>query len=229
MSSWIAILAAWLFVAVPRPECVVVNGDPAAGLPPHPTTRNIDITVSFRGHPASGASLLLSTSAGQFLRQVPVDSRGVAHLRGLQPGKYWVVATDKVYDSQLLLSVAADAKTTTTRLSVELFTRTAQNFAGINATPVTEHLPRFAGTVKDPSGAPVAGAAVEIYPDGIADTAQVVIVRSDDLGHFSADLRSGVYRALIREQGFKIYRIGFQIAEKAASKDLSPVLQIGGC
>jgi len=231
MSSWLAFLAVWLFVAVPRPECVVVeNADPFAGLPPHPATRNVDITVSFRGKPASGASLLLSTGGGQFQRQVTADSQGVAHLRDLQTGKCLVFATDKLYGSKVLLIVAADAKTATTGLSVELFTRTVQDFAAISATPVTEHLPRFAGVVKDLSGAPVAGAAVEIYPDGIAETGQVVTVRADNSGHFSADLPSGVYRALIRQQGFKAYRVGFQIEEKAASKDLFPVLQIStGC
>ena len=230
MSSWTAVLAVCLFVATPRPECVIVtNGDPAAGLAPHPTARNVDITVSFRGKSANGVSLLLSTGGGQFLRQVSADSHGVAHLRDLQPGKYLVVVTDKLYEARLLLSVSADAEKTATGLSVELFTLTTQDFSWINAIPVTEHLARFAGTVTDPSGAPLPGAAVEIYPDGNTETEQVIIVRSDDSGRFSADLPSGVYRALIREQGFKVYRVGFQIEERADARNLSPVLQLGGC
>jgi hypothetical protein len=230
MKTFALLIATLSLAGVAHSECAVVtSGNFPANLPSRNASRNVDVTVNLYGKPAPEAVLTASNSEGRFLFRVPLDSHGVGHLRDLKPGKYFLSATDHAYQFPMLLKVAADANASVTTFSMDLFSYSSADAGHITKMQATEHVRQFMGTVLDATGAPVPGAAVEIYPDGSWDPARAVVVRVDDSGHFSAKLSNGLYRAIIRGTGFRANAVVFQIEPDASAKEFSITLQIGSC
>jgi Carboxypeptidase regulatory-like domain len=223
-------VATLLLASAAHSECAVVtSGNLSANLPPRNASRNVDITVNLYGKPAPEAVLTVSTPEGQFLFRVPLDSHGVGHLRDLKSGNYFLSATDHAYQFPMLLKVAADANASVTAYSMDLVSPSSADVEHITRMQVTEHVRQFTGSILDATGAPVPGAAVEIYPDGSWDPARALVVRVDGSGHFSAKLSNGLYRAIIRGTGFRANAVVFQIEPDAPTKDLTITLLIGSC
>jgi hypothetical protein len=230
MKNLSLLIATLLLASTAHSECAVVTaGNFAANLMPHNASRNVDITVNLYGKPALEAVLAVSTTEGQFLFSVPLDSHGVGHLRDLKPGSYVLNGTDHAYESVMLLKVDAGASVSATALSMDMFSHSSTDVDHITKMQVTDHVRQFTGSIQDASGAPVPGAAVEIYPDGTWDPARAVVVRVDGSGHFSAKLSNGLYRAIIRGTGFRANAVVFQIEPDAGAKEFTITLQIGSC
>ena len=206
-------------------------------LTPQPSSGNVQIIVKLDGTPLPHASIIVSIVREyreQFLFSVSADVQGVAQLSDLKPGRYHVVGvTAQNVSADLLLDVSAKPEKRATLFSLNLLSPAAlgRQFAlGLTGKMgVSERLREFTGTVQDQSGAAVANAVVEIYPDGDGKPASTVSLKADETGHFSAALPDGVYRAVIHLLGFKPYPVVFQIVQDADAKDLLVVLKVASC
>jgi hypothetical protein len=214
-------------------ECVEVG-------PSNPllSAANVQITVNLDGKPLPLANLVISVVAKdgeQFLFSASADAYGVARLSDLKPGRYHVIGMGRNgIESDIFLDVSATAEKRVSYFSLNLLgpAESARHLAMALAgkMPVSEHLREFTGTVQDQSGAGIANAVVEIYRDGDGKQASTTVsLTVDEAGRFSTKLPYGVYRAIVRSDGFKPYPVVFEILQDGDAKDLSVVLKVASC
>ncbi|MBF5044196.1 carboxypeptidase regulatory-like domain-containing protein [Aggregicoccus sp. 17bor-14] len=143
----------------------------------------VEVTVTGGGERLEGAELMLwRDKEDVFHSDRASGPDGVVAMRGLPPGSYWLVATQREHLPSERQQVRVE-EGQTARLSVEL--------------------PRGAslsGAVVDERGQPVAGAQVGVLPRAVAATT------SDAAGHFALrPLRAGVrYRLEARREGYDL-------------------------
>lgn len=240
MKFLLAIVAALVFAGIVHSECVeVTSGISTDGLTPHEASRNVRITVNLNGKPTAHASLTVSAVKGQLLFTVPLDPDGVGRLHNLNPGSYLITAMDPPFRSDLLLQIPTRPGRSVTTFSMNL----VKSFGFLNVTsggqqlfltsvakmPISERLRQFMGVVRDEAGSAVPSAEVDIFSDGTWEQVMVAGLRTDQSGHFSATLPTGIYRAIIHEPGFNPKPIVFQIKPDGEVKDLTVVLKVGSC
>ena len=92
--------------------------------------------------------------------------------------------------------------------------------------PAREIVREFTGSLQDSWGAMIAGANIKVVRKGAADKADVLRLKSDANGHFSAQLTEGAYVAFFSSPGFRTEIVPFEVAAQG-EKEMLVKLQIG--
>jgi len=212
-------------------ECVVY------GPPFKSSSERISVTTLLDGNPVKGAQVSLFPYPRHFDDQpqysVVSDVAGVAVIPRLSTGSYEVVATAQWgWAADLLITVSESLEGS--RFPLEL--RPDRSHAVIDAAIVAAaklpptRLPAFAGSVRDPSGAGIKGAAIAVWRAGESHTALPAESTTGDGGRFSISLPEGKYVALFSEPGFSLKSLVFEISHSAPQSGLDEILEIGhGC
>ncbi len=197
------------------------------------SNRNVRITAFLDGKPIPGATVevfqmgeepLDLTARREPLVSLSTDDRGVAVLPQLKQGLYRIVATSGVdLDSTLYLAVAKNAEDKASEFSIDLKpTQTAK-------IPVSERIQEFKGVVKDPSGAPVAGALIKAFAKDSKVKTKVLEVKADENGHFSGPLSDGTYAVFVEAPGFRTRVLVLEVDKNGEGKELHVPLLVGSC
>lgn len=87
-------------------------------------------------------------------------------------------------------------------------------------------LPTLRGVVKDPSGAVIPGAWVDVVAKG-EEGKRLVLIRADRAGQFTAYLPNGEYVAIVSSQGFRIRVQAFIVDHSLTTGELQIQLDLG--
>ena len=85
----------------------------------------------------------------------------------------------------------------------------------------------FAGAVKDPSGAPIPNASIQIFKKGELDEWNGTLLYADQYGRFTVPLPDGEYLAFFQSSGFQSRIAAFEINPQADQAVVSVILQVG--
>jgi len=92
--------------------------------------------------------------------------------------------------------------------------------------PARETVREFTCSVQDSWGAMITGANIKVVRKGSANAANVLRLKSDANGHFSAQLTEGDYVAFFSSPGFRTEIVPFEVAAQGV-KEMLVKLQIG--
>jgi hypothetical protein len=205
---------------------------------------NIVITASLDGKGARAARIEVLTAINEPRFSLVADERGVTALPVLPPGSYHIVAVtlaqphEELYLAELAFDVSQNLVNGASFLTMDLIS--ANRFWPMDL-PVDESsaprgkplaigaVQRFQGSVIDPAGSIIAGAAIRVFREESSGHVLVTEIRVDESGHFSGPLGPGVYTASVKMLGFRTRMIIFEIAPHVEAKDLEISLNVGGC
>jgi 5-hydroxyisourate hydrolase-like protein (transthyretin family) len=202
---------------------------------PQQSSRHVRIAVTLNGHVVKGAKVDLCrfVKQDQLCFSVLTGEDGIAATPKLADGDYTVGASvdddtyEQLYGGDLYLHVSGHGGQKSFTVDLTKSFRAAQAVAAAaDALPVKERLQEFQGSLRDPSGAPIAGVSIRIIRKGSAGHAIVQKLKSNDAGQFSSHLDDGVYIAFFTFPGFRTRTIPFEIINQGA-KELRITLQIG--
>lgn len=202
---------------------------------PQQSSRHVRIAVALKGHAVKGAKVNFCrfVKQEQLCFSVITGEDGIAATPKLADGDYTVGASvdddkyDQLYGGELYLHVSGHSgqKSFTVDLTESFRAAEAAN-AAADALPVKERLQEFQGSLRDPSGAAIAGVNIRILRKGSTDHAIVQKLKSDNAGQFSAHLDDGLYVAFFTFPGFRTQTVPFEVTRQGAT-ELRITLQIG--
>jgi Carboxypeptidase regulatory-like domain len=196
------------------------------------------ISVSLDGVPVNGARIEVFKDGQDMIKPVQsllADSQGQAVLRKLPFDRYQVVASAKLnlVDGLVLDVDAAGCRLDdpSARFSMNLrpspYPTGAQRLAAAEQAPIADTLQSFQGKVRDPTGAPIAGATLDIVRMHTGGRKHAAHLRTGADGGFAAKLRQGDYVVFADAQGFSTAVAPFTISKTGAPGKLSLTLKIG--
>ena len=222
----IAAMTAWCLLSAVTAASAAVEVEV---LKPQEASHNVRIAVVLEGKPVRGAKVeFCKTPGDQSCVSVPANADGVAAVRRLRSGNYYVVASidDETNDS-LFLHVGRGRKETSFSMDLSRSYREGQEFMAAAAQlPVRDRVQEFRGSVQDPSGAFIQGVNIKIIRKGTDGKTDVVRLKSDATGRFSSQLADGTYIAFFTFAGFRTQITPFEVTSQGL-KDLRIVLQLG--
>jgi hypothetical protein len=239
--------ACLLLSAMARAECVTVTTATPRPLSYQWSSQDARIAVLLDGKPAPGAQIDILTARNDHLRfSITTDLHGLATLPTLVPEQYHVVATatDKQrgesYLAESFLDVYKGVPGSGGWVILELVPlRQVQLLelpaldqvlvGGAQRMPTIGKIPELKGSVIDPSGAPIAGATVKVFPTGSSDESHVIEIETDQNGLFSIPLPRGTYTVVVWMQAFRSQVTDFEIAPQADARDVKIVLNVAYC
>lgn len=199
-----------------------------------PSSQNPRITVLISGKAQPGAKLAISDANGEKKLVLSANSRGIAVLPDLPPGRYCIVAsTSPTLRADLCLQIADGRVPKASVFSMQLVVQPAplptleERLDAASKAPIGLLMRIFTGSVRDITGAAIPQASVEVYPQGVADTAHPLRINTDAQGRFSAALAPGKYTALIQSPGFETQLVTVEISPDADPKELDVKLNVG--
>jgi len=239
MKTFIATLALLLCAETAASHCVEVT--PAVV---QSTTPNVRIAVTLDGKPGENVKVEFYLVPGSpFTPDYAVkppytisttNNLGIASVSALAEGSYHVVVkTDDAW-ADLYLTVSSTAKTEAAVFPMNLWSEHARHETPrdrelAESKPVSQHVRRFEGMIVDPSGGPLPGAKIRVFPKGGTADAVLLEINADAEGHFSAPLPPGIYIAFVFMRAFRSGVMVFEIKGTGEPKNLEAVLQVGGC
>jgi hypothetical protein len=218
------IVASCLMLAAPA----VASSVEVRALKQQASSRRVRVAVSLNGRPATGANVDFCTAGDKPCVTVLAGKNGIAASPRLSDGDYVVTASiDDVSGGDLFLHVSRKGKTSAFSIDLTESFRAAQDYrAAADKQPILATLQVFQGLPRDPSGATIAGANINIVRRGSENHAIIQRVKTDATGHFSVTLDDGMYVAFFSCPGFRSEIIPFEIAPQG-SKELFVKLQLG--
>ncbi len=193
------------------------------------SSRNVRIAVVLNGKPLKLAKVEFCTTTGkQACFTVLTGDDGVAVPSVLALTTYHVFALfEDDLSSDLYLHVSPQGNATSFAMDLTPSFKAAQAvLAAAEKLPVRELVREFTGSVQDSWGAMITGANIKVVRKGSADKANVLRLKSDANGHFSAQLTEGAYIAFFSSQGFRTEIVPFEVAAQG-DKEMLVKLQIG--
>jgi len=198
------------------------------------------ITIDLNGRDATDVQVIVSSFGsrpGKPLRtSLSIDKSGLVILPHLAPGQYLIAAgAGENRGGSLWVEISKEKWKEVSSLSLALHplppdSPTLERLltASGKKAPI-EQIQQFQGVVVDPSGAPVLGTGVQIYPKGarVRDNKHAVKVKTDPRGDFSVALRDGVYTAVFIRAGFQPKIVTFEISHTRTTNGLRISLQLG--
>jgi hypothetical protein len=198
------------------------------------------ITIDLNGRDATDVQVIVSSFGsrpGKPLRtSLSIDKSGLVILPHLAPGQYLIAAgAGENRGGSLWVEISKEKWKEVSSLSLALHplppdSPTLERLltASGKKAPI-EQIQQFQGVVVDPSGAPVLGTGVQIYPKGarVRDNKHAVKVKTDPRGDFSVALRDGVYTAVFIRAGFQPKIVTFEISHTRTTNELRISLQLG--
>jgi len=205
-------------------QCHEVRADP-----PVQASQKITVVVEKQGQPVKGAKVAVS---GQTLPQagltVLTGSDGVAKLPTLNAGSYSIEATFEGGFAATALSVTQKAFGKPTQLTFALVhSPTKEDLAAAQSNQASWQTKALAGIVKDPSGAPIPHASIQVFKKGELDEWNGTLLYADDKGQFTVPLPAGEYLVFFQAQGFQARIAAFEIDPSAEQAIVPVILQIG--
>lgn len=192
------------------------------------SSRNVRITVVLNGKPLKLARVEFCTTTGeQTCFMVLTGDNGVAvpHVLALTTYHVFALFEDDL-SSDLYLHVSPEGKATSFAMDLTPSFKAAQAvLAATEKQPVREIVREFTGSLQDFWGAMIPGANIKVVRKGSADKADVMRLKSDASGHFSAQLADGVYIAFFSSPGFRTEIVPFEVAAQG-EKEMLVKLQI---
>jgi hypothetical protein len=224
-----SLLLALILPVFAAAECVTV--EPLVDLPP---SKKVRIVALVDGKPLQNARVEVLQNAPQPLVILRTNNHGAAKLPALKPGFYPVVATSaNQLRYETVLHVLDKAKDNAGTFSLELQLAAHPNEdetpASSRSVQVSEHIQSLKGIVQDPSGAPVPGAMIRIFPKDFQGKATAIRLKADENGNFSSTLVQGTYTMVVSLQGFKSSVVGLEITPDGEAKELQITLKVGSC
>jgi hypothetical protein len=190
-----------LVLSVPSPQ-TVRDTTPAVS-PTSIATASVDgvvKTADAASRPLSGVIVTMSGAGLPAGHSAITDGNGRFSIGGLPAGRFTLTATKAAY------LPAAYGSTRPGRAGIEIVLADRQHVAGL--TMAISHGAAVSGTVRDPSGQPLATAQVTIQRVGPTGPTTVARTSSDDLGHYRVfGLAPGSY---------VVSAIGWTVAETVA-------------
>jgi hypothetical protein len=196
---------------------------------PQESSRSVRIAVVLNGKPVKLARVDFCTARGaQACFTVFTGDNGVAAPHALAPTTYHVFALfEDGLSSDLYLHVSPQGKATSLAMDLTPSFKAAQAvLAAAEKLPIREIVREFTGSLQDPSCAGIPGANIKVVRKGSADKADVLRLKSDADGHFSAQLAGGVYIAVFSSPGFRTEIVPLEVAGQG-EKEMLVKLQIG--
>jgi Carboxypeptidase regulatory-like domain len=193
------------------------------------SSRNVRITVALNGKPVKLARVNFCTTTGeQTCFTVLTGDDGVAVPSVLALTTYHVFALfEDDLSSDLYLHVSPQGKATSFAMDLTPSFKAAQAvLAAAEKLPIRETVREFTGSLQDPWGAMIPGANIKVVRKGSADNRDVMRLKSDANGHFSAQLANGAYIAVFSSPGFRTEIVPFEVAAQG-DKEMLVKLQIG--
>lgn len=204
-------------------DCQEVKGEP-----PVQSSQRITVTVEKQGKPVQGAKVAVSgSSLPQAGITVVTDSAGVAKLPTLETGTYSIQATFEGGIAATALSVKQKTFVKPTQLTFALVhSPSRMDLVAAQSNQVTWQTKVFAGAVKDPSGAPIPNASIQIFKKGELDEWNGTLLYADQNGRFTVPLPDGEYLAFFQSSGFQSRIAAFEINPEADQAVVPVILQI---
>lgn len=204
-------------------DCHEVKGDP-----PVQSSQRITVAVEKQGKPVQGAKVsVFGSSLPQAGISVLTDSAGVAKLPTLETGTYSIQATFEGGVAATALSVKRTTFAKPTQLTFALVhSPSRMDLVAAQNNQVTWQTKVFAGAVKDPSGAPIPNASIQIFKKGELDEWNGTLLYADQNGRFTVPLPDGEYVAFFQSSGFQSRIAAFEINPQADQAVVSVILQI---
>jgi hypothetical protein len=222
----IALIAAWCLLSALVAASAAVQVE---ALRPQESSRNVRIAVVLEGKPVKGAKVeFCKTPGDQSCFSVLANADGIATVRRLGLRNYYIVASveDEV-NASLYLHTGHGRKESSFSMDLTESYRQAHEFlAAAEKLPVRDRVQGFRGFIKDPSGAFIQGVNIKVIRKGTDGKTDVVRLKSDATGRFSAQLVDGIYIAFFTLAGFRTQIDPFEVTSQG-SKDLRIVLQLG--
>lgn len=221
------LVVCWLLlVRVGFCDCHEVQGGP-----PVMSSQKITIAVEKQGRPVKGAKVSVF---GQTLPQtgltVLTDSEGMAKLPTLNTGTYSIEATFEGGTAATAVSVEQKTFAKPTQLTFALVhSPSRMDLVAAQNNRITWQTKLFAGVIKDPSGAPIPNASIQIFKKGELDEWNGTRLAADQNGRFNAPLPDGEYLAFFQAQGFQSRIAAFEINQEADQAVVPVILQIAMC
>jgi hypothetical protein len=198
-------------------------------LKPQESSRSVRIAVVLNGKPVKLATVNFCTVTGaQACFSANTGDDGVAVPHALALTTYHVVALfEDGLTSDLYLHVSSQGKATSFSMDLTPSFKAAQAvLAAAEKLPIREIVREFTGSLQEPWGAMIPGANIKVVRKGSADNRDVMRLKSDANGHFSAQLADGVYIAFFSSPGFRTGIVPFEVAAQG-EKEMLVKLQIG--
>jgi hypothetical protein len=196
---------------------------------PLESSRHVRISVVLKGQPVKDVKVYFcTTSAPQTCFSVLTGDNGVAVPHALGVGNYQVTAvTEDQLAADLYLHVSRESKAISFSLDLtEAFQAAQAALDAAEKLPIRERVQEFRGVLQDPTGAMIAGVNIEVIRKGSKDKADVVRLKSDASGRFSAQLADGFYIAFFSFPGFRTEVVPFEVSGQG-EKEMLVKLQIG--
>src|SRR5215469_4750533 len=206
------LVVCWLLlVRVGFCDCHEVQGGP-----PLMSSQKIIIAVEKQGRPVKGAKVSVF---GQTLPQT-----------GLTVLTYSIEATFEGGTAATAVSVEQKTFAKPTQLTFALVhSPSRMDLVAAQNNRITWQAKSFAGVIKDPSGAPIPNASVQIFKKGELDEWNGTRLAADQNGRFNTPLPDGEYLAFFQAQGFQSRIAAFEINQEADQAVVPVVLQIAMC
>jgi hypothetical protein len=172
-------VAMLLFLMAWAPTPQTVRDTTPAALPASMGTASVDGVVKTTDAASRPLSRVIVTVSGAGLpagRSAITDGEGRFSIGGLPAGRFTLTATKAAY------LPAAYGSTRPGRAGVEIVLADGQHVAGLTIT--ISHGAALSGTVRDPTGQPLATAQVTVQRVGPTGPTTVARTTSDDLGHY---------------------------------------------
>jgi ribosomal protein L19 len=230
----ISAISSMLFAGVLHAECVL--------MPPQESSSHVRIQVVLAGNPVKGAKVIIRASqectcATDMLRGNPLDTttpprgalqitdeNGIANLPEFAPGDYDVAVTLNGVASTGFIGLHVSNKVGSTTLPVDL----TEQVRRVENVPLRDRVEAFRGTVRDISGAPLAGASIVVVKRESHGKDVVLTGKTDADGHFSGQLDEGSYIAVFFSPAFRPAIAPFEVA-KSGARELSVSLDVSHC
>ena len=198
-------------------------------LKPLESSSHVRISVVLKGRPVKDVKVYFcTTSAPQTCFSVLTGDNGVAMPQSLGLGNYQVMAeTEDSLNADLYLHVSRESKVTSFSMELTDSFQAAQvALAAAEKLPIRQHVQEFRGSLQDPTGAMIPGVNIKVIRKGSEVKADVVRLKSDAKGRFSAQLADGFFIAFFSMPGFRTEIIPFEISRQG-EKEMLVKLQIG--
>jgi hypothetical protein len=115
--------------------------------------------------------------------------------------------------SDLYLHISPQGKATSFAMDLTPSFKAAQAvITAAEKLPAREIVREFTGSVQDSWGGMITEANIKVVRKGSADKANVLRLKSDANGHFSAQLTEGAYVAFFSSPGFRTEIVPFEVA-----------------
>jgi len=196
--------------------------------------REVRLAINSNGKPATDVKIAVLTKDDQLLYSLSSHDQSVVSLPTFAPGKYHVaVSNNEGLRADIFLIVSVKKGNTRSEFTMELTVKPPpppsfeEYLSTVEKMPASETLEKFAGTVRDPSGASIRGCQVRIFEKGFRDNQHTINLISDDDGHFSATLADGSYTAVFLIAGFRTRFQRFEMLPGGNRKEVPVRLEIG--